>query len=268
MPGMPAACQDGVGELAPSLPVPGAPTCTPIGALDLCPWLGRSLPPQPRPEGAGGSPKPLSLLPGCTEPSSTKQPESPIPGSCQAGYRARTGSKHPCVPQDTPAALRPRSRNAGSGFKPMGASRDQPLPEVLLWSRNSICSLCPLFSARARGVGHWGSPVAQLTAAPQKSRACVSARSLVVTAAHRACGRAGRAAGEAEGSRGGGDPRRGATPAKGTGWERGEQPDPCRLPAAWAGQRRLELGEKVWSRQRIPPLRSRGEVIRQRGGTG
>lgn len=66
----------------------------------------------------------------------------------------------------------------------------QPLPEVLLWSRNSICSRCPLLSARARGVGHWGSPVSQVTDAPQKSRACVSARSLVVTAAHRACSRA------------------------------------------------------------------------------
>lgn len=72
----------------------------------------------------------------------------------------------------------------------------QPLPEVLLCSRNSICSLCPLFSASARGTGHWGSPVAHVTAAPQKTRAWVSARSLVVTAAHRACDRAGGTGGE------------------------------------------------------------------------
>lgn len=101
--------------------------------------------------------------------------------------------------------------------------------------------------------------MAQVTAAPQKSRACVSARSLVVTAAHRAYGEAGRVAGEAEGSRGeGGDPWRGATPAKGAGWERGEQPDPRRLPAASAGQRRLELGEKVWSGRANPSLKELG----------
>lgn len=74
------------------------------------------------------------------------------------------------------------------------------------------------------------------------------------------------ASAEADGSHrgGGGDPQQ-----KEPG-ERGELPDPRlppgRLPAAWSEQRRLKLGEKVWSRQRIPPLRSRGEVIRQRGG--
>lgn len=83
------------------------------------------------------------------------------------------------------------SGNVVSGCEPMVELQGgPPLPEVLFWSRNSICSRCPLLSARARGVGHWGSPVSQVTEAPQKSRACVSARSLVVTAAHSACSRA------------------------------------------------------------------------------
>lgn len=59
-------------------------------------------------------------------------------------------------------------------------------PVVRLFRRNSICSVCPACSARARGVGTSGSPEKQLTPAPQPRSAWVSARSEVVTAAHRA----------------------------------------------------------------------------------
>lgn len=64
---------------------------------------------------------------------------------------------------------------------------------VRLFLRNSICSICPACSARARGVGASGSPEKQLIPAPQPRSAWVSARSVVVTAAHRAWeGRGGR----------------------------------------------------------------------------
>lgn len=62
-------------------------------------------------------------------------------------------------------------------------------PVVRLFRRNSICSVCPACSARARGVGASESPEKQWTPAPQPRSAWVSARSVVVTAAHRAWGR-------------------------------------------------------------------------------
>lgn len=48
------------------------------------------------------------------------------------------------------------------------------------------------------GVGKSGSPVKQVTSAPQNTRDWVSARSLVVTVVHRACGKGARARGEPE----------------------------------------------------------------------
>lgn len=206
-------------------------------------------PPSPAPtqlcsKGVGGSPNPPSW-----GVSSTEQPESPILGSCWVGYRAQTTPVCPRTLQQLPSPV-PGRCNLMEG----GLQGDHPLPEVLLWSRNSICSLCPLFSAKARGVGHWGSPVAQVTVAPQKSSACVSARSPVVTAAHRACGRTRRAVGEAEGSQGG---TRRSTENRAE-WECGEQPDPRRLPAAKAGQRRLELGGKSLEQAANPSLKEPG----------
>lgn len=70
-----------------------------------------------------------------------------------------------------------------------------------MFRRNSICSVCPACSARARGVGALGSPEKQLTPAPQPRSAWVSARSEVVTAAHRAWKKGG-GEGQAEPERG------------------------------------------------------------------
>lgn len=49
-------------------------------------------------------PKPLFPLTGYTDPRQCQQTESLLPGSCWAGHRPGTGSKHSCVPQNTPAA--------------------------------------------------------------------------------------------------------------------------------------------------------------------
>lgn len=177
---------------------------------------------------------------------------------CRAGGGARISPKCPCL-----------SPGQGTPGDPQGTPGDtrrwgQPLPEVLLCSRNSICSLCPLFSASARGTGHWGSPVAHVTAAPQKTRACVSARSLVVTAAHRACGRAGRAGGELRacprgcGSRGGGETPGEDAAGEGAG-ERGRVP-PCRHRRG-----RTKEGEKVLELAN-PSLKEPG--VKSSGGSG
>lgn len=68
--------------------------------------------------------------------------------------------------------------------------------------------------------------------------------------------------GEANGSHQGG----GGDPSKRSRVSAVSCRPPGRLPDAWSEQRRLKLGEKLWSRQRIPPLRSQSEVIRQQGG--
>lgn len=81
-----------------SLQVPATPTCLPSWAPDLCSQLGLS------PQGCRGSPKPLFPLTGYTDPRQCQQMESLPPGSCWAGHRAGTSSKHICVPKNSPAA--------------------------------------------------------------------------------------------------------------------------------------------------------------------
>lgn len=184
LPGMPTACQDGVGILS----------CIPSGTCNtnLPPQLG-SRPPFP----AGIEPPGVQGFPKVSLPSHGVHRPSTVPADGEPPARKLLGStqswdqlKAQLCPQEQPSS---NSRNVVSGCELMVELQGgQSLPEVLLCSRNSICSRCPLLSARARGVGHWGSPVSQVTDAPQKSRACVSARSLVVTATHRACSRARR----------------------------------------------------------------------------
>lgn len=97
------------------------------------------------------------------------------------------GDTQALAPRDHPPLQRARPRPQGGRSKSMCSHS----PVVRLFRRNSICRVCPACSARARGVGAPGSPEKQLTEAPQPRSAWVSARSEVVTAAHRACG-AGR----------------------------------------------------------------------------
>lgn len=183
---MPTACQDGVGILSPILS--GACNTSrhlQMGSRPVCP-AGIE------PPGVQGCPK--ASLPSHevqrppTVPADGESPARNLLGTTQSWNQLKTQL---CAPEHPSS----NSKGVVSGCEPMVELQGgQSLPEVLLWSRNSICSRCPLLSARARGVGHCGSPVSQVTDAPQKSRACVSARSLVVTAAHRACSRARRPA--------------------------------------------------------------------------
>lgn len=93
------------------------------------------------------------------------------------------GDIQPCQTPTQHPFQRARSREAPSLQVDNKTSHS---PVVRLFRRNSICSACPACSARARGVGASGSPEKQLTPAPQPRSAWVSARSVVVTAAHRA----------------------------------------------------------------------------------
>lgn len=111
-------------------------------------------------------------------------------------HKPQTRPKYPCCcPRDHQGASITAwewPANPGSQFLlplqtlPAEGRATGHSPVLWLFRRNSICSVCPACSARARGVGAAGSPEKQLTPAPQPRSAWVSARSVVVTAAHRA----------------------------------------------------------------------------------